>query len=84
MPNIRLVTEIAEHPNVLTETDVAMPVKPIRSAWLMRVVKPSISAIEYIVETARPGEVNYVNEGDYYSIHLWRNYKNLSTRYSCS
>ncbi len=90
MPNIRLVTEIAEHPNVLTETDVAMPVKPIRIAWLvrkaklMRVVKPGISAIEYIVETARPGEVNFVDEGDYYSTHLWRSYKNLSTRYSCS
>ena len=90
MPTIRQVTEIAEHPNVLTETDVAIPVKPTRVARLereakpMRVVKPGISALEYIVETARPGEVTYVNEGDYYSKHLWRSYKNLNTRYSCS
>jgi len=90
MPNLRQLTEIAEHPNVLTETDVAMPVKPTRIDWLvrkaklMRVVKPDISAIEYIVETARPGEVDFVDEGDYYSTHLWRSYKNLSTRYSCS
>ena len=90
MPTIRQFTEIVEHPNVLTETYVAMPVKPtrvagpVREARPMRVVKPGISALEYIVETARPGEVNYVNEGDYYSKHLWRSYKNLSTRYSCS
>jgi len=36
-----------------------------------------MSAIEYIVETARPGEVVHIDEGDYYNKHLWGSYKDL-------
>ena len=46
--------------------------------------KPGVSAIEYIVETARPGEVTHIDECDYYSKYLWRSYKEFSTRYSCT
>ena len=43
-----------------------------------------MSAVEYIVATARPGEVIHVKEGDYYSKHLWRSYQDLDSRYSCT
>ena len=43
-----------------------------------------MSAVEYIVATARPGEVVHVKEGDYYSKHLWRSYQDLDSRYSCT
>jgi hypothetical protein len=37
-------------------------------------VRPGISAIEYIVQTARPGEVVHVAEEEYYNPFLWRTY----------
>ncbi len=37
-------------------------------------VRPGTSAIEYIVATARPGEVIHVSDAEYYNPHLWRNY----------
>jgi hypothetical protein len=40
----------------------------------LRLLRPGISAIEYIVETARPGEVIHVSEDAYYNPYLWRNY----------
>jgi hypothetical protein len=40
-------------------------------------VKSGISAIQYIVETARPGEVTHIDEADYYNPHLWRNYQDF-------
>jgi len=81
MPTIRQLAEIEE---ASTDTDAAMPASHERAARPLRLVKSGISAIEYIVETARSGEVIYVDEGDYYNQHLWRGYKGLSTRYSCS
>lgn len=40
----------------------------------LMLVRRGMSAIEYIVETARPGEVIHVREDEYYNPHLWRNY----------
>ncbi len=37
-------------------------------------VRPGTSAIEYIVATARPGEVIHVSDAEYFNPHLWRNY----------
>ena len=64
---------------------VARPARvaePAKVAEPVRIVTPGMSAIEYIVETARPGEVIHVDEGDYYNKQLWRSYNGLSTRYS--
>lgn len=40
----------------------------------LMLVRPGISAIEYIVQTARPGEVVHVAEEEYYNPFLWRTY----------
>ena len=66
----------------------AMVVEPVGAATpagdakSMMAVRPGMSALEYIVETAQPGEVIHVDEGDYYNQHLWRSYRELDTRYS--
>ena len=39
--------------------------------------KPAHSAIEFIVENARPGEVIYIDDEDYYNHQLWRSYKGI-------
>ena len=41
----------------------------------LMLVIPGTSAIEYIVATARPGEVVYVTDAEYYNPYLWRNYE---------
>ena len=40
----------------------------------LKIAKPGISAIEYIVESAQPGEVTHIAEEDYYNPYLWRSY----------
>ena len=80
MPTIRQ----AVSKEVSADRDVAMPENPVRVAKPLRLVKPGMSAIEHIVETARPGEVTRINEWDYYSAHLWSNYEGFDTRYSCT
>ncbi len=40
----------------------------------LTVVRSGISAIEYIVENAQPGEVIHIAEEDYYNPYLWRSY----------
>ena len=40
-------------------------------------VQPGTSAIEYIVATARPGEVIHVSDAEYYNPHLWRSYSDV-------
>jgi hypothetical protein len=45
----------------------------------LRIVQPDKSAIEHIVETARPGEVEYVDDWDYHNAYLWRSYKDFNT-----
>jgi hypothetical protein len=78
MPTIRLHRE---HQRVSAGRVAIMPVKPGRVARLpLWLVKPRMSAIEHIVETARPGEVIHVDDGDYYNAHLWRNYNCFITR----
>jgi hypothetical protein len=84
MLTIRQLAEFKEASTDTTDTDVAMPVIRERATKPLRLVESGMSAIEYIVETARSGEVIYVDEENYYNQHLWRGYKGLSTRYSCS
>ena len=78
MPTIR---QQVEHQRVSAGRIAIMPVKPARvekpSLWI---VQPHMSAIEYIVETARPGEVVHVDDGDYHNGYLWRSYEDCSTR----
>lgn len=72
MSNIHHFSEFTQSPKILTSA------KPLRA------VNAGMSAIEYIVENAKPGEVIHVDECDYYSKHLWRSYKEFNTRYSCT
>ena len=43
----------------------------------IKVGKPAESAIEFIVESARPGEVISISDEDYYSDQLWRSYEGM-------
>ena len=73
MPTIR---QRVEQQRVSAGNIAIMPVNPIRVAKpRLNVVKHRMSAIEYIVENARPGEVVYVGEADYYNEYLWSHYK---------
>ena len=78
MPTIR---QQVEHQSVLAGRIAIMPVKPEKvespSLWI---VQRDMSAIEYIVETARPGEVVHVDDGDYHNAYLWRSYEDFNTR----
>ena len=77
MPTIR---QQVEHQRVSAGRIAIMPMKPTGvvkpSLW---VVDPRMSAIEYIVETALPGEVVHVDDEDYYNNCLWRSYKDFNT-----
>ena len=77
MPTIRLQVE---HQRASAGRIAIMPVKPTRvaspSLWI---VQPHMSAIEYIVENARPGEVVHVDDGDYHNDYLWRSYEDFNT-----
>jgi hypothetical protein len=78
MPTIR---QQVEHQRVSAGSIAIMPVKPARveksSLWI---VQPHTSAIEYIVETARPGEVVHVDDEDYHNGYLWRSYDDFNTQ----
>jgi hypothetical protein len=78
MPTIR---QQVEHQRVSAGRIAITPVKPARlespSLWI---VQPDMSAIEYIVATARPGEVVHVDDGDYHNGYLWRSYEDFNTR----
>lgn len=78
MPAIR---QPVEHQRVSADRTTVMPVKPARvenpSLWI---VQPNMSAIEYIVATARSGEVVHVDDGDYYNGHLWRSYEDFNAQ----
>lgn len=49
--------------------------KPIEVISNIEAVMPSKSAIEFIVENARPGEVVSISDEDYYNHQLWRSYE---------
>ena len=76
MPTIR---QQVEHQRVSAGRIAIMPMKPARvespSLWI---VQPDTSAIEYIVATARPGEVVHVADGDYYNSYLWSSYEDFN------
>ena len=77
MPIIR---QRVEHQRVSTGIIATMPVNPLRvTKPRLNVVKPRMSAIEYIVENAHPGEVVYVDEADYYNEYLWSRYEGLKS-----
>ncbi len=78
------VHRIADFQSPSAAADTAAPVTPEEPGASPRAFGHGMSAVEYIVATARPGEVIHVHEGDYYSKHLWRSYKDLESRYSCS
>jgi hypothetical protein len=84
MSNIHHFEGFSKPPKILTGADAALPVKPAGGARSLSAINPGMSAIEYIVENAKPGEVIHVDECDYYSKYLWRSYKEFSTRYSCT
>jgi hypothetical protein len=46
----------------------------------IKAAKPAESAIEFIVESARPGEVIYIDDEDYYNHHLWRSYQGIRSQ----
>jgi hypothetical protein len=78
MPTIR---QQVEHQRVSAGRVAIMPVKVARvESPSLRIVQPQMSAIEYIVENARPGEVVYVDDGDYHNDYLWRSYDDFNTR----
>ncbi|MEH6611698.1 MAG: hypothetical protein V7696_20200 [Halioglobus sp.] len=72
MPTIR---QQVEHPRVTAGRIAVMPMKPARvETPSLRIVKTHMSAIEYIVENARSGEVVHIDDGDYHNDYLWRSY----------
>jgi hypothetical protein len=78
--SIPSIGQQVEHQRVSADRIVIRPMKPARvenpSLWI---VPPEMSAIEYIVETSRPGEVEYVDDWDYHNAYLWRSYKDFNT-----
>lgn len=69
------VRQIAESDKVSAGTAVTQPADRRTAPKELKLVKPGMSAIEYIVATARPGEVIHVFEEEYYNPHLWRSYR---------
>lgn len=65
MPTIRQIAE---------RTKISAPAISKVTPRTLKIVAPDISAIEYIVEHAAPGEVIHIAEKDYYNPHLWRSY----------
>ena len=76
MPTIR---QQVEQQRVSVGRIAIMPMEPVRVPPSLRVVSLRKSAIEHIVETARPGEVVLVDDDDYYNHCLWRSYKDFNT-----
>jgi hypothetical protein len=78
MPTIR---QQVEHQRVSAGRIAIVPVKPARvespSLWI---VQPDVSAIEYIVATARSGGVVHVDDGDYHNSYLWSSYEDFDMR----
>lgn len=74
MPTVR---QVAESNEVSAGRDVTTPAILKKARKPLRLVNPSMSAIEYIVETALPGEVIHVTEEEYYNPHLWRCYEDV-------
>ena len=78
MPTIR---QQVEHQRISAGRIAIMPMKPARvDNPSLRIVQPHMSAIEYIVENARPGEVVHVDDGDYHNDYLWSCYEDFNTR----
>jgi hypothetical protein len=57
MSNIHHFEGFSKPPKILTGADAALPVKPAGGARSLSAINPGMSAIEYIVENAKPGEV---------------------------
>ena len=74
MPTIRQLQSALRAPST---GRVSKPRTSARTDARLRLVKSGISAIQYIVETARPGEVTHIDEADYYNPHLWRKYQDF-------
>jgi hypothetical protein len=47
----------------------------------IEVATPAKSAIEFIVENARPGEVICISDQDYYNHQLWRSYHGIRLQF---
>jgi hypothetical protein len=78
MPTIR---QQVGHQRVSAGRIAIMPVKPARvENPSLCIVQSHMSAIEFIVETACPGEVVHVDDGDYHNGYLWRSYEDFNTR----
>jgi hypothetical protein len=76
MPTIR---QQVEYQRASASIIAIMPVKPARLESLsLCIVQPDMSAIEYIVATARPGEVVHVDDGAYHNAYLWRSYEDFN------
>ena len=71
MPTIRQLIDSAEFPN---GRERIAPAKPRTRKKPLIMVKSGTSAIEFIVKTAKPGEVIHVSDEDYFNPHLWRSY----------
>ena len=71
MPTIRQLAESLEISAART-TGAAVNLRKQRGS--LRLVKPGVSAIEHIVNTAQPGEVIHVADDDYFNPYLWRSY----------
>ena len=72
MPTVRQLADTIGAPTgrgIPLPTIQAQPRKPFV------LVKTHTSAIEYIVATARPGEVIHVTDADYYNPYLWHSYE---------
>lgn len=65
MPTIRQIAEYLE---------ISATTNRKAAPRTLKIVKPDISAIEYIVENAAPGQIVHIAEEDYYNPHLWRSY----------
>ena len=72
MPTFR---QSVESTDVQYGIDVPLSVMHTNLQQPLVLVEPCTSAIEYIVATARPGEVIHVTDAEYYNPHLWRSYE---------
>lgn len=71
MPTVR---QLASTVGIPADRRSNTPTIPRNSRKPLMLLKPRISAIEYIVMTAQPGEVIHVTDEDYRNPHLWRSY----------
>lgn len=71
MPTVRQSADCFESS---ADSGVTAPASQGHPQTPLMLVRPGISAIEYIVQTARPGEVVHVAEEEYYNPFLWRTY----------